>query len=236
MASDITLYSWGTPNGIKASITLEELGLPYKTEPIDISTNIQKSEWFLKINPNGRIPAIVDGSQRVFESGAIMLYLADKYDTNRKISYAPGTPEYIEQLSWLMFQMGGIGPMQGQANHFRVFAGTRSDYGIDRYMGETKRLYSVLESRLQESPYLAGSKYTIADIANYGWVQSAPITLGIDLSEWPALKKWYENIGARAAVKKGVDVPPSTKSYEEKVEFFRNSRAKIDAMTNSDKH
>lgn len=133
MSSNITLYTWPTPNGIKASITLEELGLPYKTESIDISTNTQKEEcahlptpstlqppadndkhrWFLKINPNGRIPAITDGSQRVFESGAIMLYLADKYDTDRKISYAPGTPEHIEQLSWLMFQMGGVGPMQG---------------------------------------------------------------------------------------------------------------------------
>jgi glutathione S-transferase len=136
MSSNITLYTWPTPNGIKASITLEELGLPYKTEPIDISTNIQKEEcafphstpprplyteqrwyrihsWFLKINPNGRIPAMTDGSQRVFESGAIMLYLAEKYDSDRKISYAPGTPEYIEQLSWLMFQMGGVGPMQG---------------------------------------------------------------------------------------------------------------------------
>lgn len=141
MSSNITLYTWPTPNGIKASITLEELGLPYKTVPIDISTNIQKEEyahrahqlyprvmewdaialtnvinrWFLKINPNGRIPAITDGSQRVFESGAIMLYLAEKYDTDRKISYAPGTPEHVEQLSWLMFQMGGVGPMQGTA-------------------------------------------------------------------------------------------------------------------------
>ncbi|CAL5872524.1 uncharacterized protein PFLUO_LOCUS6788 [Penicillium psychrofluorescens] len=236
MTSDITLYSYATPNGIKASIALEELGLPYKTVPIDFGTNTQKSEWFLKINPNGRIPAIMDGSQRVFESGAIMLYLADKYDTNRKISYAPGTPENIEQLSWLMFQMGGIGPMQGQANHFRAMAGARSDYGIDRYMNETKRLYSVLESRLQESPYLAGSKYTIADIANYGWVQAAPVMLAIDLSEWPALKKWVENIGARAAVKKGMAVPPSKMSQEEMAQFFQDARAKMDAKTNSDKH
>lgn len=132
MSSNLTLYSWPTPNGIKASITLEELGLPYNLEKIDITTNVQKEEygiyhslpetallttlpnrWFLKINPNGRIPALTDGSQRVFESGSIMLYLADKYDTDRKISYAPGTPEYIEQVSWLMFQMGGLGPMQG---------------------------------------------------------------------------------------------------------------------------
>ncbi|KAJ5683778.1 uncharacterized protein N7477_000123 [Penicillium maclennaniae] len=234
--SNITLYTWPTPNGVKASITLEELGIPYKTEGINISTNAQKEDWFLKINPNGRIPAILDGSQRVFESGAIMIYLADKYDTDRKISYAPGTPEHIEQLSWLMFQMGGLGPMQGQANHFRLFAGARSDYGIKRYIDETKRLYSVLESRLQESPYLAGSKYTIADIANFSWVRSAPDALEIDLSEFPALKKWVDEIGKRAAVQKGLDVPSTGWTHEQRTEFFRNARAKIDAMSNSDKY
>ncbi|KAJ5674170.1 hypothetical protein N7462_009609 [Penicillium macrosclerotiorum] len=236
MTSNITLYSWPTPNGIKASITLEELGLPYKLEPIDISTNIQKEEWFLKINPNGRIPAITDGSQRVFESGSVMIYLVDMYDTDRKISYAPGTPEHIEQVSWLMFQMGGLGPMQGQANHFRLFAGTRSDYGIKRYIDETKRLYSVLESRLRESPYLAGSRYTIADIANYSWVRSAPGSLEIDLSEFPALRKWADEIGKRAAVQKGVNIPDTGRTDEERNEFFRTARAKIDSMNNSDKH
>lgn len=214
------------------------------------------NSWFLKINPNGRIPALLDGSQRVFESGAIMIYLADKYDTDRKISYAPGSPEHIEQLSWLMFQMGGLGPMQGtyhkqtkqitfgnpsdrsigQANHFRLFAGVRSDYGIKRYIDETKRLYSVLESRLKESPYLAGSKYTIADIANYSWVRSGPSALEIDLSEFPALKKWADEIGKRAAVQKGADVPSTGRTDEDRNEFFRNARAKIDGMTNSDKH
>ncbi|KAJ5386021.1 hypothetical protein N7509_008562 [Penicillium cosmopolitanum] len=236
MSSNITLYSWPTPNGIKASITLEELGLSYKTVPIDISTNIQKEEWFLKINPNGRIPAIQDGSQRVFESGSVMLYLVDKYDTDRKISYASGSPEYIEQVSWLMFQMGGLGPMQGQANHFRLFAGARSDYGIKRYIDETKRLYEVLDSRLKESPYLAGDKYTIADIANYSWVRSATGSLEIDLSEFPALKKWSDEIGKRAAVTKGADVPQTGRTEEQRQEFFKNARAKIDAMTNSDKH
>lgn len=217
------------------------------------SRTLTPNSWFLKINPNGRIPAITDGSQRVFESGAIMIYLADKYDTDRKISYAPGTPEHIEQLSWLMFQMGGLGPMQGtflkqaslflktnhstgQANHFRLFAGVRSDYGIKRYIDETKRLYSVLESRLQESPYLAGSKYTIADIANFSWVRGAPESLEIDLSEFPALKKWVDEIGKRAAVQKGLDVPSTGFTAEQRNEFFRNARAKIDAMSNTDKH
>lgn len=184
-----------------------------------------------------------------------MIYLADKYDTDRKISYAPGSPEHIEQLSWLMFQMGGLGPMQGayhermkitsgspsdystgQANHFRLFAGARSEYGIKRYIDETKRLYSVLESRLKESPYLAGSKYTIADIANYSWVRSGPGALEIDLSEFPALKKWADEIGKRAAVQKGADVPSTGRTDEDRNEFFRNARAKIDGMTNSDKH
>ncbi|OQE28268.1 hypothetical protein PENSTE_c003G04406 [Penicillium steckii] len=235
MSSNITLYSWPTPNGVKASITLEELGLSYKTVPIDISSNIQKEEWFLKINPNGRIPAIQDGSQRVFESGSIMLYLADKYDTDRKISYAPGSPEYIEQVSWLMFQMGGLGPMQGQANHFRLFAGVRSDYGIKRYIDETKRLYEVLESRLKESPYLAGEKYTIADIANYSWVRSGPGLLEIDLSEFPSLKKWIDEISKRSAVTKGLDTPSTGKTEEERNAFFKSARARIDGMTNSDK-
>ncbi|KAJ5095434.1 hypothetical protein NUU61_004790 [Penicillium alfredii] len=235
MASDITLYTWATPNGIKASITLEELGLPYKTEAIDISTNEQKKEWFLKVNPNGRIPALLDGSQRVFESGAIMLYLADKYDTNRRISYVPGSPEYVEQLSWLMFQMGGLGPMQGQANHFRLFAGARSDYGITRYLDETKRLYSVLDSRLQESPYLAGPKYTIADIANFSWVRGGPPALEIDLAQWPALKKWVDGIEMRAAVQKGVDVPQTGRTPEQLAEFFRSCRERIDGLANSDK-
>ncbi|KAJ5723916.1 hypothetical protein N7488_001951 [Penicillium malachiteum] len=234
--SDITLYSWPTPNGVKASITLEELNLAYKTLPINISTNMQKEEWFLKINPNGRIPAITDGSQRVFESGSIMLYLADKYDTDRKISYVPGTPEYIEQLSWLMFQMGGLGPMQGQANHFRVYASVRSDYGIKRYIDETKRLYSVLESRLQESAFLAGEKYTIADIANFTWVRSAPGSLEIDLAEFPAVKKWVEEIGKRGAVQKGLTIPDSGRTEAERNEGAKASRARIDAMTNSDKH
>ncbi|KAJ5918823.1 hypothetical protein N7454_009967 [Penicillium verhagenii] len=234
--SNITLYSWPTPNGIKASITLEELGLAYKTVPIDISTNIQKEDWFLKINPNGRIPAITDGSQRVFESGSVMLYLADKYDTDRKISYAPGTPEHIEQLSWIMFQMGGLGPMQGQANHFRLFAGARSDYGIKRYIDETKRLYSVLEIRLKESPYLAGDKYTIADIANFSWVRAGPDALEIDLAEFPAVRKWVENIAKRSAVLKGAYIPDTGRTDAERSEGFKKSRARIDAMTNSDQH
>ena len=124
----------------------------------------------------------------------------------------------------------------GQANHFRLFAGARSDYGINRYISETKRLYAVLESRLQESRYLAGSKYTIADIANYSWVRSGPVALEIDLSEWPALKKWKEEIDQRSAVQKGVNVPKRDTTPEQMAEFFKNSRARVDGLTNSDQH
>ncbi|KAJ5550939.1 hypothetical protein N7535_001123 [Penicillium sp. DV-2018c] len=234
--NQITLYSWPTPNGIKASITLEELGLDYKIHAVDISTNVQKEDWFLKINPNGRIPAILDGDQRVFESGAIMLYLTDKYDPERKLSYAPGSPEYVEELSWLMFQIGGVGPMMGQAEHFRLFASTRSDYGIKRYIDETKRLYSVLDSRLKESPYLAGPKYTIADIANYCWVQIGPVALELDLSEWPALEKWVEKIKGREAIKRGMVIPNTGTTPEQMAERFKASRARIDGLVNTDAH
>lgn len=184
-----------------------------------------------------------------------MLYLVNKYDTDRNISYAPDTPEYIEQVSWLMFQTGGIGPMQGmlesrdgflglflivmslgQANHFRLVASVRSNYAIKRYIDETKRLYSVLESRLKESTYLAGSKYTIADITNYTWVCRGPQLLEIDLSEFPALKNWVDEIDKRPAVQKGADVPHLDRTDEQWNEILRNSRARIDGMTNSDQY
>ncbi|CAH0021185.1 unnamed protein product [Clonostachys rhizophaga] len=211
---DIRLYTWLTCNGIKISVALEELGLPYKVTEVDIGSGKQKEAWFTDINPNGRIPAITDGNKRIFESGAILLYLADRYDSDNKFSYAPGTPEYYEQLSWIMFQMGGVGPMQGQANHFRLFASEYSQYSIDRYMEETKRLYGVLNRRLTQSAWLAGDKYTIADICNYGWVRYAPLALRLDLDEFPALKKWHDAIAEREAVRKGVNVPRASSDQE----------------------
>ncbi|PLB45875.1 glutathione S-transferase [Aspergillus steynii IBT 23096] len=233
---NIDLYTAGTANGFKVSILLEELGLPYKTHALDLGANQQKEEWFLKINPNGRIPAITDGETRVFESAAILLYLADKYDTERKFSYAPGTAEYAEQLSWLMWQMGGLGPMQGQANHFAAFATVRSDYGIQRYTDETKRLYSVLELRLQESPYLAGDKLTIADLASYPWVMAGPLVLDLDLAEWPALKKWSDSIAEREAVQKGLKIPPPRVPLDQMAEFLAGKKREILARENTDKH
>ena len=234
--NDLTYYTFGTPNGLKPAIVLEELGLTYKCEKVDISKNTQKEEWFLEINPNGRIPALKDGDMRVFESGAIMLYLADCYDKNKTLTYEHGSALYYELLSWLMFQMGGLGPMQGQANHFRAMAGARSDYGIKRYIDETKRLYSVLEIRLSKADWLAGDKYTLADIANYSWVRAGPVLLELDLSEWPGVEKWVKRIDERPAVKKALNVPPSTRSPEEMKEMFTKMRAKIDAMENTDKH
>ncbi|KAK9900809.1 glutathione transferase [Cystobasidium minutum MCA 4210] len=231
---DITLYTFGTPNGFKASVTLEELGIPYKAEIINISQNTQKEPWFLEINPNGRIPAIKDGELRVFETGAIMLYVTEKYDKENKISFPYGSDEYWEMMSWLMFQMGGVGPMQGQANHFIAMAKVKSEYGIERYVEETKRLYSVLESRLKDHDWLVDNKYSLADIANFCWVRAAYM-IEIDLNQFPGVKKWVDRIEAREAVQKGVKVG-AMKSPEEMKEMFAGMRAKIAAMNNSDKH
>jgi len=233
--NDLTYYTYTTPNGLKPAIVLEELGLNYKVEAVDISKNTQKEEWYLKINPNGRIPALKDGNMRVFESGAIMMYLTDYYDKDNKISYQFGTVEYYEMLSWLMFQMGGIGPMQGQAGHFRAMAGVYSAYGIKRYTDETKRLYDVLESRLKDADWLAGDKYTIADIASYSWVQSAPLILDLDLSAWPGVDKWFKKISERPTVQKAKKIPDTGRTPEQMVGIFKSMRAKVDAMKGTDK-
>jgi len=210
---DIHLYTTQTPNGIKISITLEELGLPYKHTKIDISKNTQKEPWFLEINPNGRIPAITDtftdGKQiNLFESGAIQQYLVDRYDTDYKISYPKGTREYFEMISWLFFLNAGVGPMQGQANHFSRYAPERIEYGVNRYVNETRRLYGVLNTHLEKSKsgYLVGDKCTIADIAHWGWVAAA-FWAGVDIDEFPALKAWEERMFARPGVEKGRNVP-----------------------------
>lgn len=175
------LYTQQTPNGIKASILLEELGLAYDVTEIHFSSNEQKAPWFLKINPNGRIPALTDASfpgaseaepLRVFESGAILNYLVERYDKEHKLSYPKDAPEYWEVQSWLMWQMGGLGPMQGQANHFFRYAPEKIEYGVKRYHGETRRLYSVMEGQLEKSTsgYLVGDRCTVADISCWGWV------------------------------------------------------------------
>ncbi|KAL4972125.1 glutathione S-transferase [Aspergillus desertorum] len=236
VASDITLYTDNTPNGAKAPIILEELGLPYKLEHLSIQSGKQKEEWYLKINPNGQIPAITDGKQRVFDSGAILLYLTQKYDTENKVSYPVGTPEYFETLSWISWQIGGLGPKAGQALAFAAFAPVRSDYAIEKFLNETKNLFGVLEYRLKESPYLAGDKYTIADIASFPWVFQGADALDLDLNEWPHVKAWVEKIIQRPAVQKGLTTPTPPFTAEQFKEFCRAQRAAVLAKENTDKH
>ncbi|KAF2125834.1 glutathione S-transferase [Dothidotthia symphoricarpi CBS 119687] len=209
----VNLYTTQTPNGIKISITLEELGVPYKTHKIDISKNTQKEPWFLAINPNGRIPALTDTftdgqTINLFESGSIMQYLVDRYDTEYKISYPKGTREWYEMNNWLFYQNAGVGPMQGQANHFTRYAPEHIEYGVNRYQNETRRLYSVLEKHLASDsrPYLTGQKCTIADIAHYGWVAAAGWA-GVEIDDYPALKAWEERMTERPGVEKGRHVP-----------------------------
>lgn len=221
-ATGITLYTLGTPNGVKISTALNYLGLQYKTYKIDISTNIQKEPWFLEhVNPNGRIPAIIDkgadgsSTTRVFESGAILLYLADKYDKEHKISYPRDSPEYFETLQWLFFQNAGVGPMQGQANHFVKFAPEKIPYGVKRYTDETRRLYSVLESQLQQqkSGFLVGDHVSVADFSTVGWVTGAFI-LDIDVKkEFPAIGAWVERFIALPGVYDGFNVPDAYRAF-----------------------
>lgn len=200
----IDLYTAPTPNGWKASVTLEELGLPYEVHPVNIMAGEQKTPEFLAINPNGRIPAIVDrdeGDFAVFESGALMIYLAEK--TGRLLpTDVRGRSTVIQ---WLMFQMGGVGPMMGQANVFYRYMPEKIQVAIDRYQQETKRLLTVLDTRLKNHEYLAGD-YSIADIANFCWVRTHPWS-GVAIDDLPALQRWLAVIEARPAVERGVKVP-----------------------------
>lgn len=203
----IEVYSWATPNGHKVHIMLEECGLPYRAIPVNIGTGDQFAPDFLAISPNNKIPAIVDpdGPEgepiSLFESGAILLYLASK--TGRFLP-ASTTARY-KMLQWLMFQMGSVGPMLGQAHHFRQYAPEKLPYAIDRYTNEAKRLYGVMDRRLAKSKYIAGPEYTIADIAIFPWLRSWK-NQGIDWNDHPHLKGWFDEIGARPAVKRGVEV------------------------------
>jgi GST-like protein len=203
----IEVYSWATPNGHKVHIMLEECGLPYRVIPVDISAGDQFKPEFLAISPNNKIPAVVDpdGPQGkpfpVFESGAILLYLASKAG---KFLPQDITGRY-EVLQWLMFQMGGVGPMLGQAHHFRIYAPEKIEYAIDRYTNEAKRLYGVMDKRLANSKYIAGAEYTIADIAIFPWLRSWK-NQGIAWADYPYLKGWFDEIAARPAVRRGVEV------------------------------
>lgn len=203
----IDLYTAATPNGHKVSIALEELGLPYSLRVLDLSANEQKEPWFLAINPNGRIPAIVDhdeGDFAVFESGAILIYLAEK--TGRLMPQDPKGRSRV--LQWLMFQMGGIGPMMGQANVFYRYFPEKIQPAIDRYQGEVRRLFRVLDGHLAKNEYLAGD-YSIADIANWAWVRTHNWS-GVTIDDLPHLKRWRDQIRARPAVQRGIEMPPSS--------------------------
>jgi GST-like protein len=219
----IDLYFWPTPNGYKISIMLEEIEMAYKVIPVNIGKGDQFAPEFLKLSPNHRMPAIVDheGPDRkplsIFESGAILLYLADK---SGKLLPRDVRGRF-NAIQWLMWQMGGLGPMLGQAHHFRRYAPEKLEYAINRYTSEAKRLYNVLDKAVSESPFLAG-EYSIADIAAFPWI-IAHEWQGQALEDFPHLKRWFETIRSRPAVERGLGVlkeelrapgPPSQESWE----------------------
>ena len=210
----IDLYFWPTPNGYKASIMLAEVGLLGNVVPIDITAGDQFTDEFLAISPNNKVPAILDHdgpggeSLSIFESGAILIYLAEK--TDQLLSKDPIVR--LETLQWLMFQMGGLGPMLGQAHHFREYAPTPIDYAIERYTEEAARLYRVLESRLAQSEYLAGD-YSIADVATFPWIRTRKLH-GQDLADYPNVNRWYQAIKVRSAVSEGLSVLTENKQWQ----------------------
>lgn len=226
----IDLYTAATPNGHKVSIALEELALPYTLQVLDLSTGAQKAPAFLAINPNGRIPALVDRDAddfAVFESGACLMYLAEK--TGQLLPTEAKARSRV--LQWLMFQMGGIGPMMGQANVFYRYFPEKIQPAIDRYQGESKRLFRVLDGHLQDHEYLAGD-YSIADIANWAWVRTHRWS-GVEVDDLPHLQRWLEAIRVRPAVQRGLQAPPSTlelrRDSEEKAkEFSEKARAMVE--------
>jgi GSH-dependent disulfide-bond oxidoreductase len=199
----IDLYTASTPNGYKASIALEETGLPYQVKAVDLRGGAQFEAEFLKISPNNKIPAIIDGDVSVFESGAILVYLAEKAGKLLPISGRTRTRVF----EWMFFQAGGTGPMLGQAHHFRNYAPEKIPYAIERYSNEGKRLYGVVDKRLSESKYLAGDEYTIADIMNLPWLLLSK-NQGIEIDEYPHVKRWIDELKARPAVQRGLAVPP----------------------------
>lgn len=224
VVSKLKLWTAGTPNGHKCSILLEELkkayGLDYEFQGISFSKNEQKEEWFLKINPNGRIPALTDGELNVFESVAVNQYLIEKYDKDNKFWF-DDIAERSDAYSWIAWAQGGLGPMQGQANHFFRYAPTKIEYGIKRYQDESARLYSVLEDRLagkrenngeasEPRDYIVGNgkgKYSVVDINIFPWVRVASWAGVPGLERFTHIKAWLERMEAREAVKAGLDVP-----------------------------
>ncbi|MDP2228626.1 MAG: glutathione S-transferase family protein [Moraxellaceae bacterium] len=219
----ITLFTAATPNGHKASIMLEETGLPYTVRSLNLLKNEQKTDTFLAINPNGRIPAIIDHRHNdfaVFESGAILIYLAEQ--TGQLLPSSPQGRSLV--LQWLMFQMGGLGPMQGQANVFFRYVPEKIPFAISRYQNETRRLYEVMDNRLRDHEFLAGD-YSIADIACFPWVRLSDWA-GVSLEGLPALQRWQDTLAARPAVQRGLAVPdrddPATQRFRDYLQQFRH--------------
>ena len=207
MPQPLDLYYWPTPNGHKIAIFLEETGMPYNIVPVDITAGDQYKEEFLKISPNNKMPAIVDPEgpdgepTSLFESGAILIYLSEKTG-----KFLPSSPrERYAVLQWLFFQVAHVGPMLGQAHHFRKYAPEEVPYAIDRYTNEAARLYGVMDRRLGESEYIAGAEYTIADIAIYPWLVSHE-DQGQRMEDYPNLARWYEKVGSREAVRRALEV------------------------------
>ncbi|KAI9656484.1 MAG: hypothetical protein M1821_004691 [Bathelium mastoideum] len=245
---NLVLYTTITPNGMKISIALEELGLPYKPIKIDMTKNEQKSDWFLRINPNGRIPALTDTRPpatvaegknepiHLWESGSILLYLTTHYDPKHQLGFPVGTREWHDMVSWVFFQNAGLGPMQGQANHFVRYAPPPADqhaYGAARYQNETRRLYRVLDAHLAagDKQFLVGDKLTVADITCWGWVSMAAWA-GVDLAEFPSLQAWERRLGERPAFQRGGNVPdpnPLTEILKDpaKIEEFAAKGRKV---------
>lgn len=211
----IELFTAQTPNGHKVSIMLEELGVAYTVRHIKFDDKEQKQSWYLKLNPNGRIPTIVDHDNDdfvVFESGAILIYLAEKTG-----KFLPADPKQRSRvIQWLMFQMGGIGPMQGQAHVFYRYAPEKIPYAIDRYQKETKRLYAVLDTRLEDREYLVDD-LSIADFATYPWVRKYEWA-GLSVADLPNLRRWLQAMAARPGVQRGLDVPEKQATLERRPE------------------
>ena len=202
----IDLYTWQTPNGRKVSIMLEEIGLDYKVFPINISKDEQFQPHFLEVSPNNRIPAIVDKDNNnfsLFESGAILMYLAEK---SGKLINKSNTDEYFRTIEWLMWQMGGVGPMFGQVHHFVKYNKGKSEYAEERYSKEARRLYGVMDKRLNKNQYISGKEYSIADISIWPWTARFDWQ-EIDLNDFPNVARWYKEMIDRPAVQKGWLVP-----------------------------
>jgi len=217
----IDLYTSPTPNGWKASIALEELELPYTVHPIALQNLEQKEDWYLKINPNGRIPTIVDRDNddfAVFESGAILIYLAER--TGKLMPRDVKGRSLV--IQWLMFQMGGIGPMMGQANVFFRYAPEKIPFAIDRYQRECRRLFEVLDKQLGTHPYLAGD-YSIADIATWSWVHTYPWS-GVEIDGLDHLKRWLDGVAERPAVQRGRLIPQATERGNQAQNIVESAR------------